>query len=115
MGSPEGLFTVPKNSTSDLVLIKANKEDDYFNVKQEDRKDDPSILRNHDGSFIEFPIKFMKETSQGVSYSFNLEKSQELYLEAKKSAKIRKSIDSMMCELENQTKKKSREKSGDKA
>ena len=113
--SPDRLFTVPKNSTSDLVLIKANIEDDYFNVKQEDRKDDPSILRNNDGLFIEFPIKFMKETTQGVSYSFNLEKSNEIYLEAKKSAKIRKSIDSMMNELENQTKKKTREKSGETA
>ena len=113
--SPDRLFTVPRNSTSDLVLIKANVEDDYFNVKQEDRKDDPSILRNNDGFFIEFPIKFMKETSHGVSYSFNLSKSNEIYLEAKKSAKIRKSIDSMMSELENQTKKKSREKSGENA
>ena len=57
----------------------------------------------------------MKETSHGVSYSFNLSKSNEIYLEAKKSAKIRKSIDSMMSELENQTKKKSREKSGENA
>ena len=113
--SPGKLFTIPKNSTSDLVLIKANIEDDYLNVKQENRKDDPSLLRNNDGLFIEFPIKFMKETSQGVSYSFNLDKSNEIYLEAKKSAKIRKSIDSMMCELENQTKKRSREKSGEKA
>ena len=113
--SPGKLFTVPKNSTSDLVLIKANIDDDYFNVKQESRKDDPSLLRNNDGLFIEFPIKFMKETSQGVSYSFNLDKSNEIYLEDKKSAKIRKSIDSMMCELENQTKKRSREKSGEKA
>merc|ERR1712105_294010 len=113
--SPERLFTVPRNSTSDLVLIKANVEDDYFNVKQEDRKDDPFILRNNDGFFIEFPIKFMKETSHGVSYSYNLSKSNEIYLEAKKSAKIRKSIDSMMSELENQTKKKSREKSGENA
>merc|ERR1712025_1306515 len=68
-------------------------------------------MGNEDGSFLEFPLKFMKETSQGVSYSFNLDVSKELYLEAKKSAKIRKSIDSMVFELENETKQ--RKHSGD--
>ena len=104
------LFKAKKHNKTDLVLIKATEENDYFEVKQANR-DTSSLLKNEDGAFLEFPLKFMKETSQGVSYSFNLDVSKELYLEAKKSAKIRKSIDSMVFELENETKQ--RKHSGD--
>merc|ERR1719232_1143365 len=104
------LFKAKKHNKTDLVLIKATEENDYFEVKQANR-DTSSLLTNEHGAFLEFPLKFMKETSQGVSYSFNLDVSRELYLEAKKSAKIRKSIDSMVFELENETKQ--RKHSGD--
>ena len=109
------LFNVKKYTQNGQVLIKANEDKDYYEVKDEnENRDTSSFIRNSEGLFIEFPSKFMKVTSEGMSFSYNVEVSKELYLEEKKSAKIRKSIDSMMFELENESKKK-RESSGERA
>ena len=100
-------FSVKQNTQNGQVLIKANEEEDYFQVKNNDEpRDTSTFIRKSEGLFLEYPAKYMKETSQGISYCFNLEVSQEIHLEEKKNAKIRKSIDSMMFELENETKKK---------
>ena len=96
------------------VLIKANDEKDFYEVKDENEiRDTSSFIRNSEGLFIEYPSKYMKVTSEGISFSYNIEISQQKYLEEKKSAKIRNSIDSLMFELENETKKK-RESSGER-
>ena len=98
------LFQVENNTKNDMVLIKMNLAEDYFQVKNTDREN--SVM----GNFLEFPKKYMKETSQGVSYSYNVEVSKDKYLEAKKVSKLRKSIDNemmmMMNELQNDSKKK---------
>ena len=111
---PLKLFNVKKHTQNGQVLIKANEEKDFYAVKDENEtRDTSSFIRNSEGLFIEFPSKFLKMTSEGMSFSYNVEVSKELYLEEKKSAKIRKSIDSMMFELENES-KKLRESSGER-
>jgi len=101
------LFQIKKKKNG-LVLIKANSDEDYYSIKQakRDPTDASNLVDTEDGDFLEYPFKFMKETSDGVCFCYNPEVSKEIFVEAKKSAKIRKSIDSMMFELENETKKK---------
>ena len=112
------LFQIKKKKNG-LVMIKATSEDDYYLIKQakRDPTDASNLIDTEDGDFLEYPFKFMKETSDGVSFCYNPEVSKEIFVEAKKSAKIRQSIDSMMFELENETKKKqqSRDNSIEKA
>ena len=99
------------NFKDQVIYIRAASEDDYQEVKQEVR-DISGFVHNKDGVFIEYPCKFIQETSSGISWSFNLEVCKNLDIEKKKSARIRKSIDSMVSELEHETmKKRSRENS----
>ena len=94
------------------VLIKANVDEDYQEVKKVSR-DISNLVSNKKGLFLKFPSKYMKYTVSGVCYSYNLAMSAELYKGEKRSAQLRKSIDSMMYELENETKRK-RSMSGEK-
>lgn len=110
--SPGKLFTVNTVNKNELILIKANLEEDFQEVKKVAR--DMSVLvSNKEGYFLNFPCKYMKHTKSGVCYSYNLEMSAETYKGEKRSAQLRKSIDSMMFELENETKRK-RSVSGEK-
>jgi len=99
------------NFNDQSIYIRAASEEDYQEVKQETR-DTTGFVHNKDGVFIEFPRKFMQETTSGITWSYNLEVCRNLDIEKKKSARIRKSIDSMVSELEHETmKKRSRENS----
>merc|ERR1711915_51322 len=96
---------------SQSVLIKTTSDTDYHEIKQKYR-DTSSFLALNGEMFIEFPVKFMKETSSGMTWSCNLEMSRAVELEVRKNAQIRKSIDTMVNELENETmRKRSRENS----
>jgi len=100
-----------RDDKDQTIYIKAANDDDYHEVKQEHR-DTTGFIHMKDEIFIEFPSRFMRETSSGMAWSYNLETSQSLDLEVKRSAHIRQSIDSMVSELEiDALKKKSRENS----
>ena len=109
---PGKLFTVDTSNKNDMVLIKANIEEDFQEVKKVAR-DMSDLVSKKDGYFLKFPYKYMKHTKSGVCFSYNLETSAETYKGEKRSAQLRKSIDSMMFELENETKRK-RSMSGEK-
>ena len=106
------LFTVDAASKNEMILIKANLDEDFKEVKKVSR-DMSLLVSKKEGYFLNFPFKYMKHTESGVCFSYNLEMSAETYKEEKKSAQLRKSIDSMMFELENETKRK-RSVSGEK-
>lgn len=110
--SPGKLFTVDSVNKNDMVLIKANIVEDFQEVKKATR-DMSVFVSKKEGYFLNFPYKYMKHTKSGVCFSYNLEMSAETYKGEKKSAQLRKSIDSMMFELENETKRK-RSVSGEK-
>ena len=110
--SPGKLFTVSSANKNDMILIKANLEEDFQEVKKVAR-DMSALVRNPEGYFVNFPYKYMKHTKSGVCFSYNLEMSAETYKGEKRSAQLRKSIDSMMFELENESKRK-RSVSGEK-
>lgn len=103
--SPAKLFTVDFAKKNESILIKANTGEDYHEVKHLTRNVS-NLVSNDEGFFMKFPCKYLKYTKSGICFSYNLEMSAEKYKGEKKSAQIRKSIDSMMFELENETKRK---------
>merc|ERR1712106_216974 len=77
-----------------------------------ENRDTTEFVHNKEGIFLEFPCKYMQETSSGLTWSYNLEMCKSLDLDKKRSARIRQSIDCMVSELEHDTlKKRSRENS----
>jgi len=122
-GNPNQSFTKEKIARSDdtreeirkeqTIYIKAATEEDYLEVKQEHRDITAvGFIRVKDDLFIEFPCKFMRETSTGMTWSYNLVTSEVKEVEVKRNAHIRQSIDSLVSELEHETsKKRSRENS----